>query len=82
MCSTKSDYSREYLMVSNVQMSLNEFNKSKGMLMRNLFGKEKKINKCIGRKKGLEKRRRSNTKTNKKNNIKNDIIYNLVHYNK
>jgi hypothetical protein len=40
------------------------------MLVRNLFGKEKKRNKCIGRKKGLEKKRRLNTKTNKKNNIK------------
>jgi hypothetical protein len=37
------------LMVSNAQMPLNELNKSRGMLERNLFGKGKKINKCRGR---------------------------------
>jgi hypothetical protein len=42
------------LMVSNAQMSLNKLKKSKGMLVRNLFGKGKKRNKCRGRRKGFE----------------------------
>jgi hypothetical protein len=41
------------LMVSNAQMPLNELNKSRGMLMRNLFEKEKRKNKCRGRRKGF-----------------------------
>jgi hypothetical protein len=35
-------------------MPLNELNKSKGMLMRKLFGKRKRINKYRGRRKGFE----------------------------
>jgi hypothetical protein len=44
------------LTVSNAQMSLNELNKSRGMLMRNLFGKEKRRNKCKERRKGFERK--------------------------
>jgi hypothetical protein len=39
------------LMVSNAQMTLNELNKSNGMLVRNLFEKEKRRNKCRERRK-------------------------------
>jgi hypothetical protein len=42
------------LMVSNAQIPLNELNKSRGMLVRNLFGKGKRRNKCRGRRKGFE----------------------------
>jgi hypothetical protein len=35
-------------------MSLNELNKSKGMLVINLFGKRKRINKCRERRKEFE----------------------------
>jgi hypothetical protein len=42
------------LMVSNVQMPLNELNKSRSMLVRNLFGKGKKRNKCRRRRKRFE----------------------------
>jgi hypothetical protein len=41
-------------MVSNAQMSLNELNKSRGMLVRNLFRKGKRRNKCRERRKGFE----------------------------
>jgi hypothetical protein len=42
------------LMVSNVQMLLNELNKFRGILVRNLFGKEKRRNKCKRRRKRFE----------------------------
>jgi hypothetical protein len=42
------------LVVSNAQMSLNELNKSRGMLVRNLFRKGKRRNKCRERRKGFE----------------------------
>jgi hypothetical protein len=35
-------------------MSLNELNKSMGLLVRNLFGKGKRRNKYKGRRKGFE----------------------------
>jgi hypothetical protein len=35
-------------------MPLNELNKFRGMLVRNLFGKGKRRNKCRGRRKGFE----------------------------
>jgi hypothetical protein len=55
------------LMVSSTQMPLNELNNSNGMLMRNLFGKGKRRNKCRGRRKGFEgKERDSIPKTKKK----------------
>jgi hypothetical protein len=57
------------LMVSNAQMPLNELNKSKGMLVRNLFAKGKRRNKCRERRKGFE-------------GIENNIIFNIVCYNK
>jgi hypothetical protein len=43
-------------MVSNAQIPLNELNKFRSMLVRNLFGKEKKKkrNKCKGRRKEYE----------------------------
>jgi hypothetical protein len=44
---------RMNLTVSNAQMSLNEFNKFKDMLVRNLFGNGKRINKCREKRKGL-----------------------------
>jgi hypothetical protein len=63
------------LTVSNAQMSLNELNKSRGMLVRNLFGKEKRRNKCRGRRKGFERKERDRIpKTKKKNNIGNNIM--------
>jgi hypothetical protein len=37
-------------------MSLNELNKSRGMLVRNLFGKVKRINKCRVRRKRFEEK--------------------------
>jgi hypothetical protein len=39
------------LTVSNAQMLLNELNKFRGMLVRNLFGKGKRINKMKRKKK-------------------------------
>jgi hypothetical protein len=42
--------------ISNAQMSLTKLNKSKGMLMRNLFGKEKRRSKCKGRRKTFEEK--------------------------
>jgi hypothetical protein len=60
------------------------------MLVRNLFGKGKRINKCGGRRKTFEgKGERSNTQNKEKiilyyikNNIKlNNITFNLVCYN-
>jgi hypothetical protein len=42
------------LIVSNAQMPLNELNKFRGMLMRNLFRKGKRKNKCRTRRKGFE----------------------------
>ena len=47
---------RMNLIVSNAQMPLNKLNKSKGMLIRNLFEKTKRINKCIGRRKEFEEK--------------------------
>jgi hypothetical protein len=35
-------------------MSLNELNKFRGMLVKNLFGKGKRRNKCRGRRKWFE----------------------------
>jgi hypothetical protein len=50
------------LTASNAQMPLNELNKSRGILVRNFFEKEKRRNKCKGRSKGFKgKRRRLNT---------------------
>ena len=82
------------LMVFNAQIPLNELNKSTDMLVRNLFGKGNKRNKCKGRRKGFEKKmRRLNTQNKEKtilkiilyyikNNIKlNNIIFNIVCYN-
>jgi hypothetical protein len=40
--------------VSNAQMPLNELNKYRGMLVRNLFGKGKRRNKYRGRRKWFE----------------------------
>jgi hypothetical protein len=57
-------------------MPLNKFNKSRGMLVRNLFGKGKRRNKCRGRIKGFEgKRRRSNTQNKEKT-----ILEIILHY--
>jgi hypothetical protein len=39
------------LRASNAQMSLNELNKSRSILVRNLFKMGNRINKCIGRRK-------------------------------
>jgi hypothetical protein len=47
---------RMNLTVSNAQMPLNELNKSRGMLVRNVFGKGKRRNKCRGRRKGFEEK--------------------------
>jgi hypothetical protein len=73
-------------------MPLNEFNKSRSILIRNLFMKRKRINKCRERRKGLKEKEEINTQ-NKENtilkiilyyiekNIKlNNIIFNLVRY--
>jgi hypothetical protein len=68
------------LTISNAQMPLNELNKSRGMLVRNLFEKRKRRNKYRRRKKGLEgKGGDLIPKTNKKN-IENNIKLNLVYY--
>ena len=45
---------RMNLTVSNAQMPLNELNKSRGLLVRNLFEKERRINNCKVRRKGFE----------------------------
>jgi hypothetical protein len=65
---------RMYLKVSNAQMHLNELNISRGMLVRNLFGKGKKRNKCKGKRKGFEGKSGDRIPTTKKNNIENNII--------
>jgi hypothetical protein len=66
------------LTVSNAQILLNKLNKSKDMLVRNLFGKGKRRKKIKGRIKVFEgKRRRSNTQNKEKiilYYIKNNII--------
>jgi hypothetical protein len=64
------------LTISNAQMHLNELNKSRYILVRNLFGKVKIRNKCRGRRKwfeGKEGDRMPKIKI-KKNNIENNII--------
>jgi hypothetical protein len=53
-------------MASNAQMPLNDLNKSKGMLMRNLFGKGKRRNKCRERRKGFEGKERDRIPKTKK----------------
>jgi hypothetical protein len=70
------------LTVSNAQIPLNELNKSRGMLMRNLFGKEKRINKCRGRIKGFDGKGGYRIPKQRKNDIGNNIIFNLVYYSK
>jgi hypothetical protein len=78
---------RMNLMVFNAQMPLNKLNKSRGMLVRNLFSKRKRRNKCRGRRKGFEGKGKDRI-SKKKNNIleiilyyiKNNIIFNLVCY--
>jgi hypothetical protein len=47
-------------------MPLIELNKSKGMLVRNLFGKGKRRNKCKGRRKGFKGKGDQIPKTKKK----------------
>jgi hypothetical protein len=54
-------------MVSNTQMPLNELNKSKSMLVRNLFRKGKRKNKCRKRRKEFYgKMRKFNTQNKNK----------------
>jgi hypothetical protein len=63
------------LAVSNAQMPLNKFNKFRGMLVRNLFGKGMRRNKCSGRRKGFEEKGGDRIPKKKKhNNIGNNII--------
>jgi hypothetical protein len=55
-------------------MSLNELNKSRGMLVRNLFGKEKRRNKCKGRRKGFERKEGDRILKTKKKTILEIIL--------
>jgi hypothetical protein len=57
------------LTVSNAQMPLNELNKFRVMLVRNLFRKGKRKNKCKRRRKGFEGKRGDRIPKTKKNNI-------------
>jgi hypothetical protein len=57
-------------------MPLNVFNKSRGMLVRNLFGKGKRRNKCRGRRKELEGKGGDRIPKQRNNNIDNNIILN------
>ena len=56
-------------------MPLNELNKSRGMLVRNLFGKGKRINECKGRRKRFEGKGGEWIPKTKKNKILEIILY-------
>jgi hypothetical protein len=65
------------LTVSNAQIPLNELNKYRDMLVRNLSGKGKRRNKYKGKKKKKRFERKGGNQIlkTKKNNIANNIIY-------
>jgi hypothetical protein len=63
------------LMVSNAQMPLNKLNKSGGMLVRNLFRKEKRRNKCRGRRKGFKEKGGDRIPKRKNKTILEIILY-------
>ena len=67
---------RMNLMVFNVQMPLNELNKSSDMLVRILFGKGKRRNKLNAEEeeKGLKENEAIEYPKQRKNNIENNII--------
>jgi hypothetical protein len=68
-------------MVSNAQIPLNELNKFRGMLVRNLFGKEKKKKKKKEiNAKEKEKSLRENEEIEYPKQRKSNIINNIILY--
>ena len=69
------------LTVSNAQIPLNKLNKSKGILIRNLFRKGKIINNAEEKENGLRKNEEIEYPKQRKNNIVNNIKLNNIIFN-